>query len=138
VPVPDVVLGSGELIYYPGSHRVDDFLFSGKYKCWHGERDGAEQHDEYAAELPRRCDAAGLHLERLLARRGDVLIWSGNLAHGGAEVKDDGLSRRSLVGHYCPEWAVPRYFDQFPAQAKLREYRGAKFASAHYDVATAV
>lgn len=138
IALEDVEPGSGELIYYPGSHRVDDFLFSGKYKCWHGERDGTEQHDQYAVELPRRCEAAGLHAERLLVERGDVLIWSGNLAHGGAEVKDESLSRRSLVGHYCPEWAVPRYFDQFPEHAALREYRGAKFASAHYDVATAV
>lgn len=138
IALEDVEPGSGELIYYPGSHRTDDFLFSGKYKCYHAERDGAAQHDQYAAELPRRCEAAGLHEERLLVKRGDVLIWSGNLAHAGAEVKDENLSRRSLVGHFCPEWAVPRYFDQFPAQAKLREYRGAKFASAHYDVGTAV
>ena len=48
------------------------------------------------------------------ADQGDVLIWSADLAHGGAPVEDDSLTRRAAVGHYCPEWAVPRYFDQFP------------------------
>jgi hypothetical protein len=51
-------------------------------------------------------------------------------------VTDENLSRRSLVGHYCPEWAVPRYFDQFPERAVLRPYDGGRFASTHYDVTT--
>ena len=114
IALEDVRPGSGELVYYDGSHRLDDFLFSGQYKCWHHERDGAGQHDEYAVGLVPRAEAAGLERRRLLVERGDVLIWSGNLAHGGGEVTDESLSRRSLVGHYCPEWAVPRSFDQFP------------------------
>ena len=132
----DVQPGSGELVYYDGSHRLDDFLFSGEYKCWHHERDGVEQHDEYATGLGPRAEAAGLERKRLLINEGDVLVWSGNLAHGGGEVTDENLSRRSLVGHYCPEWAVPRYFDQFPDQAVLRPYAGGRFASTHYDVRT--
>jgi ectoine hydroxylase-related dioxygenase (phytanoyl-CoA dioxygenase family) len=136
IALEDVQAGAGELVYYDGSHRLDDFLFSGEYKCWHHERDGAEQHDEYATGLVPRAEAAGLERKRLLIKRGDVLIWSGNLAHGGGEVTDENLSRRSLVGHYCPEWAVPRYFDQFPDRAVLRPYGGGTFASMHYDVTT--
>jgi phytanoyl-CoA hydroxylase len=136
IALEDVQPGSGELVYYDGSHRLDDFLFSGQYKCWHHERDGAEQHDEYARGLVPRAEAAGLERKRLLVKRGDVLIWSGNLLHGGGEVTDENLSRRSLVGHYCPEWAVPRYFDQFPDRAVLRPYGGGRFASMHYDVTT--
>ncbi len=137
IALEDVRPGSGELVYYDGSHRLDDFLFSGQYKCWHHERDGAGQHDEYAVGLVPRAEAAGLERRRLLVERGDVLIWSGNLAHGGGEVTDESLSRRSLVGHYCPEWAVPRYFDQFPERSMLRPYGGGTFASSHYDVTTA-
>jgi hypothetical protein len=137
VALEDVQPGSGELVYYDGSHRLDDFLFSGSYKCWHHERDGAEQHDDYATGLVPRAEAAGLERKRLMIKRGDVLIWSGNLAHGGSEVTDESLSRRSLVGHYCPEWAVPRYFDQFPDRAVLRPYGGGAFASTHYDVSGA-
>jgi phytanoyl-CoA hydroxylase len=136
IALEDVQPGSGELVYYDGSHRLDDFLFSDRYKCWHHERDGAGQHDEYATTLVPRAEAAGLQRQRLLIKRGDVLVWSGNLAHGGGEVTDENLSRRSLVGHYCPEWAVPRYFDQFPERAVLRQYGGGRFASTHYDVRT--
>jgi phytanoyl-CoA hydroxylase len=128
----DVRPGSGELVYYEGSHRLPDFLFSGAYKCWHPERDGSEQHDEYANGLNERAAQAGLELKRLLIERGDTLIWSGDLAHGGGEVVEESLTRRSLVGHYCPEWAVPRYFDQFPDHSATRRYGGGLYASTHY------
>lgn len=132
----DVRPGSGELVYYPGSHRLNDFLFSDAYKCWHPTRDGDEQHSQYASGLGERAEAAGLQLERLLIKRGDVLIWAGDLAHGGGEVTDESFTRRSLVGHFCPEWAVPRYFDQFPQHSTTREYGGGLYASTHYVLGT--
>ena len=49
-------------------------------------------------------------------------------------MEDEELTRRSLVGHYCPEWAVPRYFDQFPAQATRKRYADGYFASIHYPI----
>jgi phytanoyl-CoA hydroxylase len=135
IALEDVRPGSGELEYYDGSHRVDDFLFSGAYKCWFPDRDGSEQHGAYAAGLAARCEAAGLERVRFRPSRGDVLIWSGDLVHGGGAVTDDELTRRSLVGHYCPEWAVPRYFDLFPQRSTLRSCPGGRYASMHYDVA---
>jgi phytanoyl-CoA hydroxylase len=132
IALEDIQEGSGELVYYDGSHRLPDFLFSDAYKCWHPERDGGEAHNRYLNELVERSEAQGLPLKRLLARRGDVLIWSADLAHGGGAVTDQSLSRRSLVGHYCPAWAVPRYFDQFPDRAVRRRYRDSVYASTHY------
>ena len=32
VALEDIAPGSGELIYYPGSHRLPDWLYSGRYK----------------------------------------------------------------------------------------------------------
>ncbi len=137
IALEDVQPGSGELMYYDGSHRMDDHLFSGRYKCWHPDRDGVDQHEAYLGGLAASCEEAGLELKTFLPRQGDVLIWSGDLAHGGSPVTDDSLSRRSLVGHYCPEWAVPRYFDQFVARSALRRYPGGAYASMHYDVTSA-
>jgi hypothetical protein len=134
IALEDVQAGSGELVYYEGSHRLPDFLFSGSYKCWHPERDGQEQHTEFADGLSTRAEAAGMELKRLLVKQGDVLIWSGDLAHGGGEVTDETMTRRSLVGHYCPEWAVPRYFDQFPERSERRRYGRGVYASTHYEL----
>jgi phytanoyl-CoA hydroxylase len=132
IALEDIKEGSGELVYYEGSHRLSDFLFDDAYKCWHPERDGSEAHDRYLASLVDRSEAQGLPLKRLLAKRGDVLIWSGDLAHGGGPVTDESLTRRSLVGHYCPEWAVPRYFDQFPEHSVRAPYQGGFYATTHY------
>jgi ectoine hydroxylase-related dioxygenase (phytanoyl-CoA dioxygenase family) len=130
----DIEEGSGELTYFDQSHRLPDHLFSGAYKCWHPDRDGVEAHDRYLAELVTRSQQAGLEQKRLLARKGDVLIWSADLAHGGAPVERAGSTRRSLVGHFCPSWAVPRYFDQFPDRSGVVACRGGFFASTHYPV----
>jgi hypothetical protein len=130
----DVRPGSGELVYYEGSHRIPGLLFSDEYKCWNPERDGIEEHDRFMNELVDRSAAAGLPERRLLAHEGDVLIWSADLAHGGAPVLDESATRKSLVGHWCPEWAVPRYFDQFPDHAARRAFGGGYYASTHYSV----
>jgi ectoine hydroxylase-related dioxygenase (phytanoyl-CoA dioxygenase family) len=130
----DIEGGTGELMYFDQSHRLPDHLFSGAYKCWHPERDGAEAHDQYLAGLVTRSEQAGLERKYLLARKGDVLIWSADLAHGGAKVEREGSSRRSLVGHFCPSWAVPRYFDQFPDRSTVVPCRGGFYASTHYAV----
>jgi hypothetical protein len=121
------------LTYYEGSHRLPDFLFGDGVKCWQSSL-GSEAHDRYAAWLVEQTEAAGLRRRRFEARQGDVLIWSADLAHGGAPVEDAASTRRSLVGHYCPEWAVPRYFDQFPRRQRRRPYGGGYYASMHYEV----
>ena len=130
----DVEAGSGELMYLDGSHRLADHLFSGAYKSWHPPRDGVEAHEQYSAGLIERSAAANLAERRFLARQGDVLIWSADLAHGGSPVVQAGSTRRSLVGHFCPEWAVPRYFDQRPERRVRASHGGASFASMHYPV----
>lgn len=35
-----------------------------------------------------------------LGKKGDILIWSGNLIHRGSVPKDSSLLRKSLIGHY--------------------------------------
>lgn len=130
----DVKPGSGELTYYEGSHKIQGLLFDDEYKCWNPERDGVEAHDRFMAELVSRSEAAGMPRRTLLASEGDVFIWSADLAHGGVPVADESSTRRSLVGHWCPEWAVPRYFDQFPDHATRRAFGGGHYASTHYRI----
>src|SRR5581483_12413651 len=50
----------------------------------------------YEAEIRKR----GVQPFRFLAKKGDVLIWHGNLAHRGSRAKDMNLERKSLIAHF--------------------------------------
>lgn len=99
----DIQPGSGELVYYPGSHRVPEFLFEGS--PWlHPE---SKSLPNYYVHLNAQC----LHLEKKTFRpkKGDVLIWHANLAHGGGQIDDPAKTRRSIVAHYSPLNCYPMY-----------------------------
>lgn len=121
IALEDVAAGSGELIYYPGSHRLPDWLYSGKFKHFNHERDQHEEHLAHLDSLHQRSAERGLNLQSFLPRKGDVLIWSADLAHGGSQISDPSLTRRSLVTHYTAETTKPYYF-RFLSAEKQRTY----------------
>ena len=136
IALEDVQAGSGELVYYPGSHRLEDHLFGGAQKNWNKERHGLAEQERFHAELLRRCQARGLAPATFLPAKGDVLFWSADLAHGGMPIRDVRLTRRSLVCHYCPTTARPYYFHYLPARRATLEFTpGARYASSHYHLA---
>ena len=135
IALEDVQSGSGELVYYPGSHRLEDHLFGGAQKNWNRERHGLAEQERFHAELLRRCDEHRLERATFLPAKGDVLFWSADLAHGGAPIRDARLTRASLVCHYCPSWARPYYFHYRPERRRVLEFAsGARYASSHYDL----
>ncbi len=109
IALEDVEEGSGELIYYPGSHRFADFLFSEKYKHWQLERDGKEQHQTFLKHLHDEAKRRGITLSKFLPKKGDALIWAADLAHGGSKIDKPHATRHSLVTHYCPSGIEPNY-----------------------------
>ena len=85
------------------------------------------------AGLVERAKAAGLTRESFLPRKGDVLFWSADLVHGGSAITAPELTRKSLVGHYCPATARPYYFHYKRDRRTVREHApAARYASAHY------
>ena len=114
IALEDVKPGSGELIYYPGSHRLPDWLYSGTHKHFNHERDKHEEHLAHLKALNDRSLESGLKLESFLPKKGDALIWAADLAHGGSEITDTSLTRRSLVTHYTGASQVPYYFRFLP------------------------
>jgi ectoine hydroxylase-related dioxygenase (phytanoyl-CoA dioxygenase family) len=48
----------------------------------------------------------GLKQSVFLPKKGDVLLWHGNLIHAGSPRKDLSLSRRAIVLHYFARGAV--------------------------------
>jgi hypothetical protein len=59
----------------------------------------------------QRCDERGFDVQTFMARKGDVLIWHGDLLHGGAPIKDSTRSRKSFIAHLMPLGVMPTFFD---------------------------
>src|SRR5262249_38466348 len=116
IALEDVTPGSGELQYYEGSHSFPEFLFDGRYK-W--QPPGNPELGAYYEHLSRCAEERQLSPSRFLARKGDVLIWSADLAHGGSAYTDTSRTRRSLVTHYSPCDCYPMYFHYAEHSGKL-------------------
>jgi phytanoyl-CoA hydroxylase len=134
IALQDVQEGSGELQYYEGSHRLPTQLFSGEYKHWNRDRDGDEAHGKWLESLHVKSRELALPLRTFRPKQGDVLIWSADLAHGGAPVQDRSLTRRSLVGHYCPVGSSPNYFTYRSDRQTTGVFPGGQYSSEYYDL----
>ena len=136
IALEDIQPSSGELAYYPGSHRLEEFLFSSGSRNWNRQRDGLEAKARYEAHLHDAARARGLRLETFRPRKGDVLMWSADLAHGGSPVaarEGPAPTRRSFVCHYCPRGAEPYYYAYRPRQRVQTEFEdGCRYSSSNY------
>ena len=132
IALEDIQEGSGELVYYPGSHRWKDFLFSGRYKHWDRERDGQAQLRAWYDWMRAEAEKRGVEKQYFRPKKGDLLLWHGGLAHGGAPIRNNALTRRSLVGHYCAEGIRPLYHYYKPAHKSIYSIDGRRFSSSHY------
>ena len=121
----DVQPNSGELLYLPGSHRWPEHLFEGRTKWMNPASNGPQSMFGHIESC-----AAERHVEpvRFLPKKGDVLFWANDLVHGGA-LHDGGVSRRSLVVHYCSEECQPMYFYYGGHSGKVRYNEKCSYAS---------
>ena len=83
VALEDIEPGTGELIYYPGSHRFSDFLYGDKRKNWSQTEDGNQLHDHHLFWIHDEAKRRGIPLETFRPKKGDVLFWHADLCHGG-------------------------------------------------------
>lgn len=104
----DVQKGSGEFQFVPGSQALPEVLNHGLTKGHGGDMTA---YYEVLQETLRRCDKAGLKTEYFYARKGDVLIWSADLMHGGAPIQNTALTRKSFVCHFMPYGVMPTFYD---------------------------
>jgi phytanoyl-CoA hydroxylase len=104
----DVMPGSGELQFVPGSHRVPEKLIDGHIKYHNGDMQKYHEVLEFARA---GCRARGLEVKTFLAKKGDVLIWAADLLHGGMPITDPSITRRSLICHFMPYGVKPIFYD---------------------------
>jgi phytanoyl-CoA hydroxylase len=109
IPLEDVHPDAGPLVYYPGSHRhglIDLFDWGAGSIVY--ESDSSASPGEFSDYLYAQIAELGLKREVFLPRRGDVLIWHGNVLHEGTAVADRSRTRRSFVSHYTSLQAYPQ------------------------------
>jgi phytanoyl-CoA hydroxylase len=121
IALEDVQPGSGELVYFAGGHRLPDFPYgAGESKHFNFERDGNDRHIAHLKYLAEESERQGYERRSFLPKKGDVLIWHADLPHGGGKIINHGITRRSLVTHYCPAGLTPHYFQFVSPEKKLK------------------
>lgn len=111
IALEDIQSGSGELKYAKGSHKLP-YFFQEKTKKFHWNRDvdGDQLHSDYINFLEKAAlDYPEIIIQNYLPKKGDALIWHSQLAHGGSQITNDSLTRKSLVGHFCPVGTLPNW-----------------------------
>jgi hypothetical protein len=100
VALQDIELGSGELVYYPGSHRLPYIMsedFANGNTALHL---GANTRESYEAKIEEMLQQHACVGHSFLAKKGDVLLWHANLLHAGSPILNPQLTRHSMVAHY--------------------------------------
>ena len=98
VALEDCSPESGLLRYWPGSHRIEPYVFS------NGERHFVPgELSAWGAWMRSQVQQRGLGSELFQAGTGDVFIWHAQLLHGGSPIVERGRTRRSIVFHYFSE-----------------------------------
>lgn len=106
IALEDVSPDAGPLVYYPGSHKLPILQRE--------DIDGEQAYQDYERHIAGLIVAHDLQPEFGLLKRGQALIWSANLIHGGAPRTNPSLTRRSQVTHYYFEdcaYHTPLGFD---------------------------
>ena len=101
VALEDIGSDNGPLVYYPGSHKLP--IFTNEHVGRNPDLQGSGPRSHYALyEKAWEAIVEALELKPLYfhAKKGQALIWSANLLHGGAAHRDKNRTRFSQVTHY--------------------------------------
>jgi hypothetical protein len=99
----DISIDCGPLMFYPESHREPLFSRFDNYPQTNlrtANPEVAQAYHEHVNDLTRKYER---HL--FLGKKGDVFFWHGMMLHGGSEINNPSLTRKSFVIHYMPKGA---------------------------------
>ncbi|MEM7223826.1 MAG: phytanoyl-CoA dioxygenase family protein [Pseudomonadota bacterium] len=100
VALEDMDEDNGPLLYYPGSHRLPIFTNEHLGLTAPPPDKPLARYQAYESLWQELVALHGLKPKTFTAKKGQALIWSANLLHGGAPQKDPSRSRHSQVTHY--------------------------------------
>lgn len=118
----DISADAGPVFYLPGSHRWPMLTNAMIGRRGYGSALGSAQ-DPFAQGWRALCDLNGARREPFLARKGQALIWTANLLHGGSHQADRRLTRWSQVTHYYFDdciYYTPAFSDEALGRLDLR------------------
>ena len=107
----DIDTQNGPLVYYPGSHRLPIVTMEDV-----APGPGPEHYHLYEEYIERLVRDRRLTPHHAILKKGQCLIWSANLLHGGSVHRDKGRTRHSQVTHY--------YFEGCQYYMPLESYGG--------------
>lgn len=119
----DTAPEAGPVFYIPGSHKWPQLSNAMIGRRGHGSALGSAQ-DPFAQAWRALREVHDAPEEPFLARKGQALIWTANLLHGGSRQTDPRLTRWSQVTHYYFEnciWYTPAFSDEALGRLQLRE-----------------
>jgi hypothetical protein len=127
VALEDIDADNGPLIYYPGSHKLP--IFTNEHIGRNPDIGGPNRYNNYPLyqkAWEAIVDALGFQPLYFHAKKGQALIWSANLLHGGAAQRDMNRTRYSQVTHYYFErccYYTPLHSVPFLGRIEYREIR---------------
>jgi ectoine hydroxylase-related dioxygenase (phytanoyl-CoA dioxygenase family) len=100
VALEDMTNENGSLIYVPGSHKLPIFDFYDlkiKVPEYGKQFDSYGEYEEFIRQL---VEVNELEVKPLICKKGQALLWSSNLIHGGDIIRNPNSTRYSQVTHY--------------------------------------
>ena len=95
VALEDVDMDNGPLFYYPGSQKLPEVTMQDV-----GVEADYSQYLHYEEYLQKVVAENDMEIDYGLIKKGQALIWSANLLHGGSPAKDPNRTRKSQVTHF--------------------------------------
>ncbi len=125
VALEDMTDQNGSLIYVPGSHKLPIFDF---YDMKVNVPEYGKQFDsysEYEEFIKQLVEVQELEVKPLICKKGQALIWSANLIHGGDIIRDVDSTRYSQVTHYyyddCDVYYSPMFSEGWKGEFKEKD-----------------
>ncbi|MBC3788621.1 phytanoyl-CoA dioxygenase family protein [Spirosoma utsteinense] len=120
IALEDTTAENGPLFYYPRSHRQEEFNYFDIGIVAEGDYAEYPRYEDFIEEF---MAAKNYERREIHMKKGDVLIWSSNLVHGGMPITGGNITRWSQVTHYYFEGCMyysPRFSDMFAKNLNLR------------------
>lgn len=106
VALEDIDGANGALEYYPGSQKFPIFVNEHLGALSANKHKPTAHYAQYLHLWRELISKAGINPETFHAKKGQALIWSANLLHGGSKQTDPSRTRWSQVTHYYFENCV--------------------------------
>jgi len=100
VALEDVSQSAGPLRVVPGSHKLPYLFPEDVGVPVANKRNAYEFYSEYEDAVDEIYHRSSLEDVLIILKKGQILLWHSNLLHGGGDVFDNCLTRKSQVTHY--------------------------------------